>query len=61
MGLDGHGPGVNTGQAPSGHPPLEPRTVARLGFHERCIGASPEDAMQQVDAVAQRLGVSSLG
>jgi hypothetical protein len=25
------------------------------------LGASPEDAMQQVDMVAQRLGVSSLG
>ena len=25
------------------------------------LGASPKDAMQQVDLVAQRLGVSSLG
>jgi hypothetical protein len=25
------------------------------------LGASPKDAMQQVDVVAQRLGVSSLG
>jgi hypothetical protein len=25
------------------------------------LGASPTDAMQQVDMVAQRLGVSSLG
>jgi hypothetical protein len=25
------------------------------------LGASPRDAMQQVDIVAQRLGVSSLG
>ena len=25
------------------------------------LGASPSDAMQQVDMVAQRLGVSSLG